>query len=102
MHSKVRIIGVLALALALAAGAAQALPRPTHRPQPAAAPAPAGLVDAARMWLALWFPGAGGGRLSTITGRDGTFIDPNGLVNILKPILPPTCPITGGGSTPTS
>jgi len=102
MHSKVRIIGALAVALALAAGAAQALPRPTHRPQPAA-PAPTGLVDAARMGLALWFPGMGSGRLSTVTGRDGTFIDPNGFfVNILKPILPPTSPITGSGSPPSS
>lgn len=78
MYSKVRMSAALALALALAAGTAQALPRPTHPPQPAAKPAPAGLVDAARAWLASWFPGAGGGQLSTIRGREGASIDPNG------------------------
>jgi len=103
MCSKVRMIAALAVALALAAGAAQALPRPTHRPQPVPASAAAGLVDAARAWLASWFSGTGGGRFSTVQGRDGTFIDPNGfkLPSILSPPTLPTVPQVDG-STPNS
>jgi hypothetical protein len=92
MHSKVRMSAALAVALALAAGTAQALPRPTHPPHPAA---PAGLVDAARAWLASWFPGAGGGQLSAIKGREGSTIDPNGSPRSIGTLptpstLPPT------------
>jgi len=95
MCSKVRMIAALAVALALAAGAAQALPRPTHRPQPVPASAAAGLVDAARAWLASWFSGTGGGRLSVTKSREGSNIDPNGfLTRILNP--PPTIPQPGG------
>jgi hypothetical protein len=85
MHSKVRMSAALAVALALAAGTAQALPRPTHPPHPAA---PAGLVDAARAWLASWFPGAASGQLSAIRGGEGASIDPNGSPRVVG--TPPT------------
>jgi len=96
MCSKVRMIAALAVALALAAGAAQALPRPTH-PQPA--PAAAGLVDAARAWLAAWFSGTGGGQLSAIRGKEGASIDPNGLLSNIPP-PPTTCTVPQPGSVP--
>jgi len=99
MCSKVRMIAALAVALALAAGAAQALPRPTHRPQPVPASAAAGLVDAARAWLASWFSGTGGGRLSAIRGKEGASIDPNGLLSNIPP-PPTTCTVPQPGSVP--
>jgi hypothetical protein len=101
MCSKVRRIAALAIALALAAGAARALPPPAHRPQPTAAPAAAGLADAARVWLTSWFRGPGGERLSALKGKEGSFIDPNGLlINILKILKPPTVTTPQPGSTP--
>lgn len=93
MHSKVRMSAALAVALALAAGTAQALPRPTHPPHPAATSA--GLVDAARAWLASWFPGAASGQLSAVRGREGSNIDPNGSPRSIGTLpMPGTVPPT--------
>lgn len=95
MPSKACRIAVLVFALAWSAVAAGAAQSPSHRPRGGVASS--GLLETARAWFASWL-GQGGGHDVAAKERDGSHLDPNGLLTILKtlpdPLPPPTCPAT--------
>jgi len=99
MNLNVRMIAAFVLALTLGTGAARALPPPARAPQIPTAPT-VGIFEASRAWLASLFGlgGADRGRLSAVRGSEGSHLDPDGLLSILPPLLPP--PPCGSSTVP--